>query len=151
MQDLYLLYPDTYWSRLPGPDEDPNTMINHINEAQPLIRLESADIRDHGHITSMILSPDGRMLVTFCTMGTVRIWDCETWKVVQVLKDEDEENIDEFYCGRFTPTLDRLVVGGKLKDPKKWSEEDDDNHILPCPLKVCTLGATLSLVVILSL
>lgn len=28
------------------------------------------------------------------------------------------------------------MVGGKLKDRNRWSEQDDDNHILPCPLKI---------------
>ncbi|TPX55650.1 hypothetical protein PhCBS80983_g05130 [Powellomyces hirtus] len=139
LSDLSLLYPDPYWHQVPGADDDPNSMINHINEAHPLSLLTSADIRDHGHITSMVQSPDGRMLATFCTMGTVRIWDTETWKVVQVLRDADEANIDEFYCGRFTPDMRRIVVGGKLKDPHKWSEVDDDNHILPCPLKIFDL------------
>jgi len=29
-----------------------------------------------------------------------------------------------------------LVAGGKLKDRKRWSAHDEDNHILPCPVKV---------------
>jgi WD40 repeat protein len=52
---------------------------------------------------------------------------------------EKEPNIDEFYVGRFTPSGNHLVVGGKLKDRLRWSEQDDDNHILPCPLKVFDL------------
>lgn len=29
-----------------------------------------------------------------------------------------------------------LLVGGKLKDRNNWSEADEDNNILPCPLKI---------------
>jgi len=32
--------------------------------------------------------------------------------------------------------MEHIVIAGKLKDRNKWSIEDDDNHILPCPLKV---------------
>jgi len=32
--------------------------------------------------------------------------------------------------------MEHIIIAGKLKDRKKWSSEDDDNHILPCPLKV---------------
>ncbi|KAI8817526.1 WD40-repeat-containing domain protein [Fimicolochytrium jonesii] len=136
MSSLADAFPDGYWTRLPGPDNESLTLIDHINEAQPLTLHPSADVRDHGHITSMVQSPDGRMLATFSSLGTVRVWDCETWTQIQLLKDEEEKNIDEFYCGRFTENMDRIVVGGKLKDPLKWSEEDNDNHILPCPLKI---------------
>ena len=52
---------------------------------------------------------------------------------------EQEENLDEFYVGRFTPDMTKIAVAGKLKDPKRWSEEDEDNHILPCPIKVIKL------------
>ncbi|KAJ3152965.1 hypothetical protein HDU86_005420 [Geranomyces michiganensis] len=107
-----------------------------INAAHPLRLHPTADIRDRGHIMSIVLSPDGAMLASFSTLGTVRLWDTETWAPLTVLRDEAEENIDEFLCGAFTPDMTRIVVGGKLKDPKRWSEVDNDNHILPCPLKV---------------
>jgi hypothetical protein len=47
-----------------------------------------------------------------------------------------EPHIDEYYCGAFLPDGRHVVAGGKLKDRGRWSAEDDDNHILPCPLKV---------------
>ncbi|KAJ3019769.1 hypothetical protein HKX48_001785 [Thoreauomyces humboldtii] len=139
---LSLHYPDTYWQHLPGPDHDPHTMINHVNASNPLRLLPAAaSVHDHGHITSMVLSPDGLMLATFSTVGSVRIWDTETWSCVQVLQDREREDdeIDEFFCGRFTEDGTRIVVAGKLKDPKKWNEAEEDNHVLPCPLKVFDL------------
>ncbi|KAI8588512.1 WD40-repeat-containing domain protein [Geranomyces variabilis] len=122
---------------LANPTPKPKPPIpSSINAAYPLRLHPSADIRDRGHIMSIVLSPDGTMLATFSTLGTVRLWDTETWALLTVLRDEAEENIDEFLCGAFTPDMTRIVVGGKLKDPKRWSEADNDNHILPCPLKV---------------
>lgn len=38
--------------------------------------------------------------------------------------------------GRFLPDTCYLAAAGKLKDPKKWSTEDGDNHILPTPIKI---------------
>ncbi|KAJ1959479.1 hypothetical protein H4R35_007640, partial [Dimargaris xerosporica] len=52
------------------------------------------------------------------------------------LRDADEPNIDEFYVCKFTPDHSHVIVGGKLKDRMRWSEADDDNHILPCPIKI---------------
>ena len=37
----------------------------------------------------MILSQDGKMLVTFSNMGTALIWDVDTFKLLKVLRDED--------------------------------------------------------------
>ncbi|KAJ3289071.1 hypothetical protein HK104_007766 [Borealophlyctis nickersoniae] len=129
-------YPDFYWQAFANDDENEQTMIGSINEEHPLELIPGANIRDHGHITGMVLSPDGSMLATFCNLGLAKIWNLDTFEVIQNLKDDKEENIDEFYVGRFTPDMLHLVVGGKLKDRKRWSDEDDDNHILPCPLKI---------------
>ena len=98
----------------------------------------------------MSLSPDGCMLVTFSNMGNAQVWDLDTFKLIQTLRDHDvfrlskekrsnskEQNIDEFYVGAFHPTGTKIVIGGKLKDRTRWSEEDNDNHVMTCPLKVC--------------
>ncbi|KAJ3039586.1 hypothetical protein HDV00_012043 [Rhizophlyctis rosea] len=134
--DLASEYPDTYWDQFAGDDDDDDSMINSINDQHPLQLLEDATIQDNGHITGMILSPDGTMLVTFCNMGLAKIWDVETFELIHFLKDDKEDNLDEFYVGRFSPDMTRLAVAGKAKDPKRWSEEDEDNHILPCPIKI---------------
>ncbi|RUS12947.1 WD40-repeat-containing domain protein, partial [Endogone sp. FLAS-F59071] len=85
----------------------------------------------------MTLSPDGALLATFCTSGSAKIWDaCTDFRLLRKLRDGAEADIDEFYCGRFAPNQTHLLVGGKLKDRRRWSAEDDDNHILPCPLKI---------------
>lgn len=76
------------------------------------------------------------MLATFSTVGVVRIWDLETYKNIKTLMDSDEKYINEFYVGKFLPNTSYLAAAGKLKDPKKWSHEDSDNHILPTPIKI---------------
>ncbi|KAJ3052793.1 hypothetical protein HK097_005660 [Rhizophlyctis rosea] len=134
--NLAAMYPDTYWDHFAGDDDNQETMINSINEEHPLHLVDGVTIRDDGHITGMILSPDGTMLVTFCNLGIAKIWDVETFELMHSLNDEKEENIDEFYVGRFTPDMTKIAVAGKLKDPRRWSEEDEDNHILPCPVKI---------------
>ncbi|GBC07592.1 hypothetical protein RclHR1_07550012 [Rhizophagus clarus] len=125
-------YPDNYWQ---FHAESNNGMINYLN-FQYQLQLINVDVRDQGPITGMTLSPDGTMLVTFCNVGAARIWDTREFKLIQKLRDTEEKNIDEFFVGKFTHDQTHLVVGGKLKDRNRWSEEDDDNHILPCPLKI---------------
>ena len=84
----------------------------------------------------MHLSPEGSILATFSCTGCIKLWEMDSWGLIQDLRDQKEPNIDEFYVGRFTPDGEHIIVGGKLKDRKRWSHEDDDNHILACPLKV---------------
>jgi len=132
LNDLARLYPDEYWKN----NAENGEMINFINEDYTLEIVPEASIQDYSQIVGMVLSPDGQMLVTFSTIGTAKIWDIETFELIQSLRDADEQQIDEFFVGRFTPSMEQIVVAGKLKDRKKWSTEDDDNHILPCPLKI---------------
>ncbi|CAG8702847.1 7328_t:CDS:2, partial [Racocetra fulgida] len=133
-----ILYPDNYWRF----HAESNTgMINYINEEHQL-ELINVDVRDQGPITGMTLSPDGAMLVTFCNVGCAKIWDTADFKLIQKLRDTEEINIDEFFVGKFIPDHTRMAIGGKLKDRHHWSKDDDDNHILPCPLKPMVDGLT---------
>ncbi|KAG0346494.1 hypothetical protein BG004_001618 [Podila humilis] len=126
-------YPDNYWR---SHAESKTGMINKISEDHPLKLVENAHIHDHAPITGMVLSPDGSMLATFCNLGSVKIWSLDDYSLLKTLRDADEEHIDEFYVGTFSPDQTTLVVGGKLKDRNNWSEADEDNNILPCPLKI---------------
>ncbi|KAG0233487.1 hypothetical protein BGW42_007444 [Actinomortierella wolfii] len=125
-------YPDNYWRHHA---ESKSGMINRINEDHPL-ELVDCNIHDQAPITGMILSPDGKMLVTFCNYGSAKIWSLEDYSLLATLRDAKEEHIDEFYVGEFVPDQTKLLVGGKVKDRNNWSETDDDNNILPCPLKL---------------
>ncbi|KAF9166717.1 capsular associated protein [Actinomortierella ambigua] len=125
-------YPDNYWRHHA---ESKSGMINRINDDHPL-EIVDCNIHDQAPITGMILSPDGKMLVTFCNYGSAKVWSLEDYSLLVTLRDAKEEHIDEFYVGEFAPNQTKLVVGGKVKDRNNWSETDDDNNILPCPLKL---------------
>ena len=45
----------------------------------------------------MTLSPDGTMLVTFCNVGAVRIWDTREFKLIQKLRDTEVYQIVNVY------------------------------------------------------
>ncbi|KAF9190347.1 hypothetical protein BGZ51_006786 [Haplosporangium sp. Z 767] len=125
-------YPDSYWR---NNAETKSGMINKISEDHPL-QLVDCNIHDQAPITGMVLSPDGTMLATFCNLGSARIWSLEDYSLLKTLRDAKEDHIDEFYTGTFVPDQTKLLVGGKRKDRNNWSEADEDNNILPCPLKL---------------
>lgn len=109
-------------------------MIGPINGAYPL-RSIPCGINDQAPISSICLSPDCTYLATFSNCGYARIFDLKNnFKEMRRMRDEDEENIDEFICGQFVG--DYLAVGGKIKDRLRWSHQDEDNHILPCAIKI---------------
>ncbi|KAF9175777.1 hypothetical protein BGX21_005982 [Mortierella sp. AD011] len=125
-------YPDNY---LRYHAESKSGMINKISEDHPL-QLVDCNIQDQAPITGMALSPDGTMLATFCNLGSIRIWSLDDYSLLKTLRDAEEEHIDEFYVGTFVPDQTLILAGGKRKDRNNWSEADDDNNILPCPLKL---------------
>ncbi|KAG1053228.1 hypothetical protein G6F43_004683 [Rhizopus delemar] len=131
VRSLRETYPDPYWSF----HAESSDMIHTINEDHPLEGIPCT-INDQAPITSMALSRDGSLLATFSNIGAIKLWDVENdFALVHKLRDGAEANIDEFYCGKFVGD-EHMVVGGKLKDRQRWSAEDDDNHILPCPIKI---------------
>ncbi|KAI1318398.1 hypothetical protein EDD11_006736 [Mortierella claussenii] len=125
-------YPDSYWK---SHADSKSGMIGKISEDHPL-ELVDCNIQDQAPVTGMVLSPDGTMLVTFCNLGSARVWSLEDYSLLTTLRDAKEEHIDEFYVGAFAPDQTKIIVGGKLKDRNNWSEADEDNNILPCPLKI---------------
>ncbi|KAI7853079.1 WD40-repeat-containing domain protein [Circinella umbellata] len=136
-QELASTHPDSFWQF--HADSGYN-MINTINETS-LLEPVPTNMSDQAAITSMTLSSDGTLLATFSNIGAVKIWDIENdFKLVRKLRDMEEQNIDEFYCGKFaSDTQELLVTGGKLKDRHRWSSQDEDNHILPCPIKIFSI------------
>lgn len=111
-------------------------MIDEINSDYPLGSLP-LDICDQGAVTGMTLSDDGTVLVTFCNIGSIKIWDIRNgFNCLRHIRDRSETQIDEFYCGQILPEGGLLVTGGKLKNRHRWSAEDNDNHIMPCPIKI---------------
>ncbi|KAJ2960794.1 hypothetical protein NQZ79_g3839 [Umbelopsis isabellina] len=134
VSELSAKYPDTYWE---FHADSEHYMVDCINESEPLEALPN-NISDQAAITGMALSKDGAMLASLSNIGAIKIWDIENdFKLLRKLRDNDEEHIDEFYCGKFLSDSQGLIAaGGKLKDRHRWSAEDDDNHILPCPIKI---------------
>lgn len=123
---------DLYWR------QDYSKCIDLITTSQALVS-SSTSMQDQGPIYNMALSPDGKFLATFCQLGHVKLWDLSNFQLLATIRDRDEVDIDEFYTGAFSPDQNFIVVGGKRKDRKFWSEDDDDNRILPCTLKVFDL------------
>jgi len=76
------------------------------------------------------------MLATCSSLGSIRLWNTTSWKLIQELRDDEEEKIEEFYTLRFTPDNTKLFAAGKLKHRDRWSNEDDDNQVAPGPIKV---------------
>lgn len=110
-------------------------MLDIINAENPLESI-TCNISDQSAISSMSLSEDGTMLATFSSIGSIKIFEAgNDFTLLRKLRDTEETQIDEFYCGAFTPN-GLMAVGGKLKDRHRWSEEDGDNHILPCDIKI---------------
>lgn len=110
-------------------------MIDLINTDNQLETV-ACNISDQAAIASMSLSDDGRLLATFSSIGSVKIWEIgPEFDLLRKIRDSEETQIDEFYCGAFIPN-GLLAVGGKLKNRHRWSEEDNDNHILPCDIKI---------------
>ncbi|EPB83107.1 hypothetical protein HMPREF1544_10145 [Mucor circinelloides 1006PhL] len=132
-KELAKKYPDAYWKFHANVPE--SHMIKTINSQTPLVSIPCT-MTDQGPITSMTLSDDGTLLVTYSNTGAVKIYDIQDdFRLVRKLRDTDEKHIDEFYCGTLTPN-GLLAVGGKLKDRYRWSADDADNHILPCDIKI---------------
>ncbi|KAL0087782.1 WD40-repeat-containing domain protein [Phycomyces blakesleeanus] len=134
VKQLAAEFPDNYWKFHADTSYD---MIDTINEDCPLQSIP-CNMSDQAPITSMSISPDGTLLATFSNVGAIKIWDIEDdFRMVRKLRDMEEMHIDEFYCGKFVSESQALLVtGGKLKDRHRFSVQDEDNHILPCPIKV---------------
>ncbi|ORX62961.1 WD40 repeat-like protein [Hesseltinella vesiculosa] len=130
--ELAKAYPDTYWQW----NMNNGHMVQNVNKSSPLVSVHK--MNEQGSILGISLSEDGLLLATFSVFGSVRIYDVQDdFKLLAKLRDNSEEQIEEYYCGLFKGSY--LVTGGKLKDRQRWSAEDEDNHILPCPIKTYDL------------
>ncbi|KAJ3397589.1 hypothetical protein HDU92_006384 [Lobulomyces angularis] len=144
LKELSALYPDTincYKNKnieVENNFENEKFVENKIEYVNNLNTLElKYEVAESGPISSMDLSTDGNLIATFCSTGSTKIWDVDTGNLLKNLRDKNEINIEEHYVGKFLRDDDSLIcVGGKLKDRKSWSNEDDDNQILPCPIKI---------------
>lgn len=135
VKELSEHYPDNYWK---FHADSGHGMLDIINAEHPLESI-TCNISDQSAISSMSLSEDGTMLATFSSIGSIKIYEAgDDFNLLRKLRDSEETQIDEYYCGAFTPN-GLMAVGGKLKDRHRWSEADGDNHILPCDIKIFNL------------
>ncbi|KAI8070854.1 WD40-repeat-containing domain protein [Gongronella butleri] len=130
--ELSKRHPDPYWRW----DPSNGNMVHNVNDSAPLVSIKR--LAGRGPVLGMALSEDGALLATFASSGIICLWDAmDDFHLIMKLRDTNEQQIEEYYCGQIKDGL--LIAGGKLKDRHRWSTEDDDNHILPCPIKVFNL------------
>ncbi|KAJ3211968.1 hypothetical protein HDU82_004379 [Entophlyctis luteolus] len=141
-----------------------------INIEGPLDLIEAA-VEDKAPIAGMILSPCGTLLLTFSLLGIIKVWDIENnFRMLVTLNDSADSSIaDEFYTGAFPILQDFLpdspsksarvvervnsktskkshvpltvAVAGKSKDRTRWCDDENDNAILPCDIKIFDLNS----------
>lgn len=118
-----------------------------INQANPLNLDKSINIYDlkvnnqtgwgyGGYISSLTFSDDGELLSGASISGCCFIWDSSNWEVLQMLRDKEEKEIEEFYCSQFIGNGKYVATCGKRKSRSTWSEEDQDNFCLPGKIKI---------------
>eukprot|EP00127_Corallochytrium_limacisporum_P001264 Clim_evm34s47 gene=Clim_evmTU34s47 len=108
--------------------------LREVHKDKPLLFDRKLDY--YGANYDMDFSADGSMMLVTSTMGDIRIYDTEQWEILTTLFDDDEKEIYDVYTARFTPDGTKVVCGGKRKSRARWSDDDEDNAILECPLKV---------------
>jgi len=115
-------------------DETSEGAVQFINKQHPLKHTKT--LAHPGAIYAMQFSTDYTMLATVSNLGTIRIWDTDDWSQIAELRDTNEPNIEEFFCLCWSKDNQHILAAGRLKSREKWSEVDDDNEILPCPIKI---------------
>lgn len=108
--------------------------ISVVNKEYPLSMTK--ELHHAGSICGLAWSHNGEMLASCSTIGNIQIYDTKDWTLIQTLRDVEEKNIEEYYTLQFTPDDKKLFAAGKLKNRDVWDEDEDDNEILPCPIKL---------------
>ena len=73
------------------PDQPkPAAAIQVISEDAHPLKLLPYTVTEQGPILSMQLSAHGTMLATFSSIGLVKLWDTDSWQLVQSILDQDE-------------------------------------------------------------
>ncbi|KNC45917.1 uncharacterized protein AMSG_00032 [Thecamonas trahens ATCC 50062] len=121
-------------ARAPNLYHAPPRSMGPINAKAPL--TVQAGATSMGAVYAIDVSPSGALLAATSVLGSVSLWDMEDLTQLRVLRDESETQIDEFWVARFTPDGRKVIVAGKLKNRALWSEADNDNAVLPCPIKI---------------
>ena len=80
-----------------------------------LLADRDTETADSG-VTSVAISPDGRLVVTGCLDNTMRIWDTATGQLIERLRGHK----DCVYDIAFTPDGNGIVSGSLDKTLKYW-------------------------------
>lgn len=119
-----------------------------INKENPLVlhkKLNMADIKIMnnasgwgygGNVCGLRFSEDGELLAGASIVGSCFIWDTTEWRVIQMLRDHKENEIEELYNVLFSKDYRKVFTCGKLKSRSVWSEEDGDNFCIPGKIKI---------------
>lgn len=62
--------------------------IKYIDKFHPL-QLQSTILHHAGSIFNMTWSHDGNLLATASTIGSIKIWDVNEWKLVKEINDNN--------------------------------------------------------------
>ncbi|KJE93828.1 hypothetical protein, variant 1 [Capsaspora owczarzaki ATCC 30864] len=110
--------------------------IKEVSMASPLILQHTFAQSDSGCIYSSSLSLDGQLLATASTLGSICLWDANTLEQVGEIRERADTFIMDYYAVHILPNPRFVAAGGKCKDRRRWSANDNDNHILPCAVRV---------------
>jgi WD40 repeat protein/serine/threonine protein kinase len=84
----------------------------------------------HGHdlmVTSVVISPNGRRIVSASLDKTIKVWDMDGGEEVRTLQDGDY-----FACVALSPDGERLASGGTDRRVKVWSLTTGE-QLFSCP------------------
>ncbi len=113
------------------------TAIQAITPSRPLKSRVSGMVHD-GHVFRMAFSQDNppTLLATASTLGSVVVWGTDRWDKIQELRDVAETRIECIFDVAFSPSGSHVITAGVLKDRHAWDQTDDDNAVVPSPIKV---------------
>eukprot|EP00033_Pygsuia_biforma_P001794 GCRY01002006.1.p1 GENE.GCRY01002006.1~~GCRY01002006.1.p1 ORF type:complete len:511 (+),score=145.03 GCRY01002006.1:162-1694(+) len=120
-----------------NPDLPWTTGILDINESLPL-ELKTT-CHHQGSVYRLAFSPDGYMMASVSVLGSVRVWETETWTCLSEMWDLNEKNIEQFYCCAFAPNGKYIFAAGKTANRKRWEFDENDNECIPGAVKVFDL------------
>ena len=115
--------------------------IGAIDSGNP-VELGKFSVLDDDSVISIEFS--GALLAGISIGGQVKIWqvsarpDRPNWPLLRILRDSEEEELDEFLTGAFLPN-GHFVAAGKRKLRHAWDEAVEDSRSLPGMLKIFDL------------
>lgn len=118
--------------------------IQVINSVNP-VELSKFSILDDDSVISVEFSLGGDLMAAISMSGQVKIWqvipqaDQANWPLLRILRDAEEENLDEFFTGAFLAN-GSFVVAGKRKHRHQWNEREEEPLNLPGLLKIFDLS-----------